>query len=69
MIRVLLIVHEHCRAGNPQNLPTPIKVATCDLQVAWRDTVIGTLSPGLHPFGIIVGLTQQTMTLHYDARS
>jgi hypothetical protein len=45
------------------------KVTHCDLTVKWQRVIEGSSAAGLHPHSRIVGITQQSMTLHYDAQS
>jgi hypothetical protein len=57
------------------NLPAPMpgetvqKVTRCDLNLEWRRTVDGTPAAGMHPSSRIMGVTRQSMTVHYDALS
>ncbi|HJV94720.1 MAG TPA: hypothetical protein VJ608_01735 [Albitalea sp.] len=48
---------------------TAAKVASCDLTVTWRRETRGTAAATMHPFGHILGVTLQRMSLHYDAMS
>lgn len=49
------------------NIAGAAKVTQCDLTLKWQRVIEGSSAAGLHPHSRIVGITQQLMTLHYDA--
>lgn len=49
------------------NAPGAAKVTQCDLNLKWQRVIQGSSPAGLHSNSRILGITQQLMTLHYNA--